>query len=127
MTYTNTDSPVSLLKTTRMAENYRSSVWQQLTAKSPSRWLFWGHDKVMLTPIKAGGFTEYFDTAKISYIEMPRLLAASTDTVDTRVPIKDQEFLKYAAAFYLLNMRTDKQFTDMAEYFMDKFHKLIGA
>jgi hypothetical protein len=116
----------ALTKTTRSAEYLRNPSWENATGTTPLRWLMWGHNKIMVVPSKIGEF-QTGENFKIGYVEMPALISASTDTPDIRIPIKDQEYLKYAAAFYLLSMRTDKQFTDMAEYFMDKFHKLIGA
>ena len=115
----------NLSKSTRRSESLRDPNWETRTSANCTRWLFWGHDKLMLVPGVTGGFENQY--CKIGYVEMPKLLASATDTPDARIPIKDQEFLKYAAAYYLLNMRTDKQFTDMAEYFMQTFHKLIGA
>ena len=127
MAYTDADLPIALIKTSRAAEASRSPKWEHITADVPTRWLMWGHNKIMLIPKRAAGFTDDYNTVKFGYIEMPNLLSTAADTVDERIPYKDQEFLKYAAAYYLLNMRTDKQFTDMAEYFMQTFHKLIGA
>ena len=127
MAYTDSDLPIALTKSSRYAESARSPKWEHVTSDIPTRWLFWGHNKVMVTPKRAAGFTPGYDSVKFGYIETPQLLSLPTDTVDPRIPVKDQEYLKYAAAFYLLSMRTDKQFTDMAEYFMDQFHKLIGA
>ena len=127
MAYTDADLPIALIKTSRAAEASRSPKWEHITADVPTRWMFWGHNKIMLTPKRTGGFVSDYNTVKFGYIAMPNLLSSPTDTVDERIPYKDQEFLKYAAAYYLLNMRTDKQFTEMAEYFMQTFHKLIGA
>lgn len=116
----------ALTKTSRQAEMQRKPNWENAVGATPLRWLMWGHNKILDIPLKSGEF-QTGDNFKIGYVEMPDLLANAADTVDARIPIKDQEFLKYAAAYYLLNMRTDKQFTDMAEYFMQTFHKLIGA
>lgn len=127
MAYTDADLPIALIKTSRAAEESRSPKWEHITADIPTRWLMWGHNKIMLVPKRAAGYWYDYNAVKFGYIKMPNLLSTAADTVDERIPYKDQEFLKYAAAFYLLSMRTDKQFTDMAEYFMDKFHKLIGA
>ena len=121
-----TNNAKALTKTSRQAEYTRNPDWENKIADAPSRWLMWGHNKILVTPCKNEEF-QTSDTFKIGYVEMPDLLSEATDPVDFRIPIKDQEFLKYAAAYYLLNMRTDKQFTDMAEYFMQTFHKLIGA
>ena len=127
MAYSDSDLPIALMKTSRTAETSRDPRWEHKTATTPTRWLMWGHNKVMLTPKRAAGYAPNYDTIKFGYIEMPSLLTTPGDVVDSRIPPKDQEYLKYAAAYYLLNMRTDKQFTDMAEYFMQTFHKLIGA
>lgn len=48
------------------------------------------------------------------------------EVVDMRIPPSHQEFLKYKAAYFLLNMRGERQFIDLADKFSTEFDKLVG-
>ena len=95
-----TNTTKALTKTTRSAEYLRNPGWENLTGVAPLRWLMWGHNKIMVVPVKVGQF-QTGENFKVGYVEMPSLLSSPSDTPDARIPIKDQEYLKYAAAFYL--------------------------
>ena len=114
----------TLSKSSKALEALRNPEWESAEG-TVRRWTLWGHDKILLVPIDPDGYT--YKGVRIGYVELPDYLSDAADTVDVRIPIAHQEYLKYAAAYYLLAMRTDKQFTDMGEYFLAQFYRLIGA
>ena len=117
--------PKVLSKSSKQLEAMRNPNWETATGDSVKRWLLWNDSTIQLAPLLTTGFTGKY--CKVGLTEMPLLLTAPADTVDGRIRYSHQEYLKYAAAYYLLMMRTDKQFTDMGEYFMAQFMKLIGV
>lgn len=106
-------------------ESMKSNTWQTLTQASagfpPKRWVLWSGAKVKLIPIPSPVYT-----AVVGYVQKPADLANNTDTVDSRIPDTHNEFLKYAAASWLLNLDGDGQSLQMAEAHMQKFNQLIG-
>jgi hypothetical protein len=106
-------------------ESSKSATWQSLTQTvagfPPKRWVLWSGAKVKLTPIPSPVYTSV-----VGYVQKPVDLVANTDTVDSRIPDPHNEFLKYAAASWLLNLDGDSQSIQLAEAFMQKFNQLIG-
>lgn len=49
------------------------------------------------------------------------------EVVDPRIIVTHQEYLKYSAAAYLLNMNSDQQSLQLAERFQQIFNSLIGV
>ena len=110
-----------LTESTFSFESMKSSVWQAATATVPKRWVLWSGAKVKITPIPT---VIYAST--IGYIENPVDLSVDGDIVDARIPIIHQEYLKYAAASWLLLLDGDGQNIGLADNLMEKFNSLIG-
>ena len=104
-------------------ESMRSATWQTDTlATGPKRWILWSGAKVKLTPLLA----TWPGTCTIGYTDVPTALSADSDAVDSRIPASHNEYLKYAAGFWLLNLDGDGQDLQQANMFMQEFNSLIG-
>lgn len=101
-------------------ESMKYNTWQG-TAGTPARWILWSGQKIKLTPVPASPLS-----TTIGYIQKPTDLSADSDTVDARIPDAHNEFLKYAAAFWLLQLDGDNQNLALADSYMTKFNQLIG-
>jgi hypothetical protein len=106
-------------------ESMKSNVWKSLMQDTagfpPKRWVLWSGSKIKLIPIPNPVYT-----AVVGYVQKPVDLTLDTDTVDARIPDPHNEFLKYAAASWLLSLDGDGQSLQLAEAFMQKFNQLIG-
>lgn len=106
-------------------ESDKSNTWQTLTQAvagfPPKRWVLWNGAKVKLVPIPSPAYT-----AVIGYVQNPTALSSDSDTVDARIPDQHNEYLKYAAAFWLLQLDGDNQNLALADSYMSKFNQLIG-
>ncbi len=106
-------------------EGLANNQWEGLTQATagfpPKRWVLFQGGKVKLTPIPSPAYT-----ATVGYVQAPAALINNTDLVDTRIPDAHNEYLKYAAASWLLSLDGDAQSIPVANVFMDKFNELIG-
>jgi hypothetical protein len=106
-------------------ESAKSATWQTLTQTvagfPPKRWVLWSGTKVKLTPIPSPVYT-----VVVGYVQKPVDLALNTDTVDPRIPDIHNEYLKYAASSWLLNLDGDSQSIQLSDAFMQRFNQLIG-
>ena len=103
-------------------ESQRSATWQTDSATAPKRWVLWSGAKIKLTPVVA----TWPGTCVVGYTEAPTALSADSDTVDVRIPDAHNEYLKYAAGSWLLNLDGDGQSLQQAAMFMNQFNSLIG-
>lgn len=103
-------------------EASKNPAWQTATGTAPKRWALWSGAKIKLTPIVA----TWPGTCTIGYTQNPTELALDADTVDARIPIQHNEYLKYAAAAWLLNLDNDIENVNMATNYMNMFNQLIG-
>lgn len=114
-----------LIESSFKFESDNSNTWQTLTQATagypPRRWVLWSGAKVKLTPIPSPAYT-----AIVGYVQKPTDLALDADTVDARIPDPHNEYLKYAAAFWLLQLDGDNQNLALADSYMTKFNQLIG-
>jgi hypothetical protein len=113
----------SLTKSSAEFEDMKNPEWEEATSPACKRWVPWSGDKIKLTPISWSTSTV---SASLGYIQAPTSLASDTDTVDARVPEYEQNYLKYAAAWYLLQMKNDQQNIDLANLYMKQFTSLIS-
>lgn len=109
-----------LVETTFRFESMKYNTWP-LTAGNPARWLLWNGQKLKITPVPASPAS-----TTIGYVQKPADLALDSDTVDVRIPDAHNEFLKYAAAFWLLHLDGDGQSVQLALEYMNEFNGLIG-
>ncbi len=113
---------VEMVESNFKFESLRSATWQTDAATAQKRWILYSGAKVKLTPIVA----TWPGTCTIGYTDTPTALVADGDTVDTRIPAAHNEYLKYAAAFWLKNLDGDAQSLQEANEFMAEFNGLIG-
>lgn len=112
-----------LVETTKKFEQMKSPNWEESVGQ-PTKWMLWNGNRIKFVP----GVTSA-SYCQVGYVQMPDLFTSTgaTATVDARIPPTHNEYLKYAAAYFLLNMRGERQFVDLADKFMAEFRKLIGA
>lgn len=103
-------------------ESSKSPSWQTATGTAPKRWVLWSGSKIKLTPIVA----TWPSTCTVGYTQNPTALALDADTVDDRIPAQHNEYLKYAAAAWLLDLDGDMENANMAANYMNIFNQLIG-
>ncbi len=111
-----------LAKSTMAFEYLKSPTWTSATATAPKRWVDFSGLTIRLAPT-----TTTYASCTVGYIEMPTLLASSVSIIDTRIPPEHCEFLKYAAAAYLLKYKTDQDSIAREQAYMATFNQLIGV
>jgi hypothetical protein len=111
-----------LIESTMGFEGDKSETWTANTSAAHKRWVVWSGAAAKLLPLMT---TYSAVTATIGYVQQPATLAG-TYTVDSRIPTKHNEYLKYAAAFYLLHLDGDGQDIQKGDKFMETFNGLIG-
>lgn len=107
-----------LLQTTISEETNRNPDWETLVG-TPKRWMMFSGNKVRLTPNPATG------TCVIGYVEEPANLTTDNQQVDSRIPVPHQRHLKYAAAYWLLQIDGDTQDMQTSAAFISQFAELI--
>jgi len=114
-------SKKQLLESTFQFESMKDPSWQTATANQPLRWVLWSGASIKITPIPT-------DTTNVTigYVEYPAALTSDGSTVDNRIPDGHAEYLKYAAAAYLLLLDGDNQNIQLADSMISKFNQLIG-
>ena len=113
-----------LVKSDADFEDLKDDQWETRTGTVTRRWVMWSGSHVKLTPILSawsGGTSQ----CAIKFIEQPTALANDADTVDSRIPESQQEYLKYAAAAWLLQHMNDEQNLALASAFDKQFNNLI--
>lgn len=112
-----------LVESTKKFEQMKDPNWDDQYSSYPTKWLQWSGNTGKLVPIPTPPCS-----VRIGYVQMTDLFTAgSTASVDTRIPPTHNEYLKYAAAYYLLNMKGERQYVELGDKLMSEFHKLIGA
>ena len=111
-----------LVQTDPRFEETKDDQWESRYGASPRRWCMWTGKSIKITPIP-----ENWDDfgVRIDYIEQPTALSADTDEVDSRIPLSQQEYLKYAAAAWLLQHMNDEQSIALSSVFDKQFNNLI--
>jgi hypothetical protein len=132
--YDDSNSPIpqaiyALNKTTLMQEDQGFLNWRTNTGV-PQRWVLLDGDKIVAFPLPVqtnAGTTIYWGVT-IGYVQNPALLTSDSDTVDARIPYVVQQYLKFAAASFLLSLdQSDASSLQTAKTYMDTFIAMIGA
>ena len=113
-----------LVKSDADFEDMKDDQWETRTGTVTRRWVMWSGSHVKLTPILSawsGGTSQ----CAIKFIEQPTALSSDTDEVDSRIPLSQQEYLKYAAAAWLLQHMNDEQSLALSSVFDKQFNNLI--
>jgi len=89
---------------------------------APKRWLQIDGSTIAVNPGFPSGLYP-----KVCMLEVPTTLALDADTVDARIDTSSQEYLKYAAGAYLLQIDGDEQSIQLADKWLDQFNRLIAG
>lgn len=117
--------PETVLNRTAMtSEDFYSPDWVARTG-IPQRWdLFNGNSIIVFPNIQYQNYSNGY--LSVGFTQQPALLSQPTDTVDPRISYQDQQYLKYAAAFWLLSLdNTDTQSLATAKVYMDNFNLFL--
>jgi len=134
-------SVYELITTGNAQEDMKNPTWRT-DQGVPRRWtLYDGNNIVLIKPpsggneilvvdpstgVMFGTATGYIIT--VGYVQQPLLMVGPTDTVDSRVPLPMQQYLKYAGSSWLLSLdQTDTASLNTAKLYMDTFMNLVGA
>ena len=112
----------TLTETLASLEDMKNPEWEIATGNYCKRWARWSGNKLKLTPIAWASST----VCTLGYIASPTVLSLDTDTVDARIPEYEQGYLKYAAAWYLLQMLNDQANQALADKYMKTFNSMIS-
>ncbi len=109
-----------LQKTSLQFEDDKDPSWRTKTG-TPSYWMDFAGDTIRLNRIPATG------SITIGYVERPAPMELETDTPDSRINEYYHQYLKYAAAAFLLNQAGSQEDIAKADKFIAQFNSLIGA
>lgn len=116
-----------LVESTMSFESMKSNTWMTATG-TPKRWVLFSGSKIKLAPSPSPVYT-----AVVGFVDTPTVFTntgvMATDdaqTPDALIPPAYLEFLKYAAASWLLLLDGDGQDFGKANDCMHKFNSLIG-
>ena len=112
----------TLTETLASLEDMKDPEWEIATGNTCKRWARWSGNRLKLTPIALTSST----VCSLGYIASPTALNLDTDTVDARIPEYEQGYLKYAAAWYLLQMLNDQANQALADKYMKTFNSMIS-
>lgn len=118
-----------LNKTTLTIEDMNHPRWRS-EASTPTRWALYNGSSISVFPQISSNVVVAGNTPVLSvgYIQQPLLLASSSDTVDSRIPYTVQQYIKYAAAAWLMSLdKSDTTSLNTAKLFQDTFEQLIGS
>lgn len=146
----NTLPQTQILKSTVAEEDMKNPNWRQAqnsaTSGGPTpapiantnqaftgnRWVLQdGNTVVVVSPgapnvVDAGSVL--YSVVTIGYVQQPALLSSENDTVDSRVPLTVQQYIKYAAAAWLLALdNSDTTAIELAKLYQSTFQQLIGG
>lgn len=114
----------TLIPTSYQFETLKSPQWQTLSVASTvtfaSRWLKFDNTHLRLVPADYNG-SSYL----VGYIQTPDVLTATVSTIDSRIYLQHQEYLKFAAGAYLLQYRGDELSLRLADQYLKIFDSLV--
>lgn len=113
----------TLTETLATLEDMKDPEWEAAAGTTCKRWARWSGNQIKLTPIAWTSST----VCNIGYTAAPVELSLDADTVDSRIPEYEQGYLKYAAAWYLLNMLNDQANQALADKYMKTFNSMISG
>lgn len=113
-----------LVLSSNLLESLKNPYWMYVYGSAPLRWLEYNSRTIKLSPLMAAWSPS---SVVIGYIQAPTALSSSSDTIDSRVIESHQEYLKYAAASFLLSITGDTEDLKKSAVFTEMFNKLVGA
>lgn len=109
-----------LLESTMQVEDWNNPNWKSRTG-DPTIWVQQDGGTILLNGTPSTGYI------LVGYIQRPTAMVNSTDTPDPRIPAIFHQYLKYAAAAYLLTLTGQSQNMDKAAEFFNKFTTGLGV
>lgn len=109
-----------LLESTMQVEDWNNPNWKSRTGE-PTVWVQQDGATILLNGTPTMGYV------LLGYIQRPTAMVDSTDTPDSRIPPMFHQYLKYAAAAYLLTLTGQGQNMDKASEFFNKFTTGLGV
>jgi hypothetical protein len=107
-------------------ETLKNPQWGALsvasTVTTSDRWVRYDNARLRLIPADYNG-----TTYAIGYIQSPDYLSTASATVDSRIYLQHQEYLKFAAGAYLLQYRGDENSLRLADQYMKIFTSLVST
>lgn len=119
-------STVELVPSTMYLEYLKNPSWRSATGAITRRWVLTDGDTIKLTPVLSS-WSSGSPTCTVGYVEAPAALVNAADNIDTRILPEHHEFLKYAAASWLLKFRRDQQSAQLEQNYLATFNQLIGV
>lgn len=109
-----------LLESSMQVEDWNNPDWKSKTGE-PVVWVQQDGSTILLDGVPSTG------NILVCYIQTPTAMAADADTPDARIPEVFHQYLKYAAAAYLLQLTGQAQNFEKASEFFNKFAAGLGV
>ena len=108
-----------LFESTLQIEDRKNPDWRSITGE-PTVWIQASGRVILLNGQPASG------TVLLGYIQTPDVMVNGTDTPDERIPVAFHQYLKYAAACYLLTQAGQTQDLKKASEMYARFTVGLG-
>jgi hypothetical protein len=121
------NATIPLEKTSIEQEDLNSPTWRT-TYGIPQRWDFYDSSRIIVFPQPypqqtSSNLNGYLT---VGYVQQPALLSSPSDYIDDRIPDRVQQYVKYAAASWLLSLdQSDTTSLQTAKLYMDTFTQLL--
>ena len=122
------NATIPLNKTSMIQEDIYNPNWRT-TVGVPQRWDFFDSSRIVVFPQP---FPQQDDPADLNgylvlgYVQTPALLSNPTDYVDSRIPDRVQQYIKYGAGSWLLTLdESDATSMATAKQFLDTYTQLL--
>lgn len=125
--YTNATIPLN--KTTIDQEDQYNPNWRT-TFGVPQRWDFYDSTRIIVfpQPYQQQALSNLNGYLTVGYVQQPQLLSNPSDYIDNRIPDRVQQYVKYAAASWLLSLdQSDTTSLQTAKLYMDTFIQLLQS
>jgi hypothetical protein len=123
------NATIPLNKTTIEQEDLYNPNWRTQYG-IPQRWDFYDSSRIIVfpQPFQQQTSSTLNGYLTVGYIQQPALLSNPSDYIDNRIPDRVQQYVKYAAASWLLAMdQSDTTSLATAKMYMDTFTQLLQS
>jgi hypothetical protein len=119
---------IPLNKTIMEEEDIYFPGWRN-TYGIPQRWDFYDSSRIAVFPFPYSQISSNINGYLIiGYVQQPALMSVPSDYVDDRIPDRVQQYIKYAAASWLLSLdQSDTTSLQTAKLYLDTFIQLLQA
>jgi hypothetical protein len=122
-----TNATIPLNKTILEQEDIYNPNWRT-SYGVPQRWDFYDSSRIIVfpQPFPQQTSSNLNGYLTVGYIQQPALLSSPNDYIDDRIPDRVQQYVKYAAASWLLSLdQSDTTSLATAKMYMDTFTQLL--